>query len=220
MRTKISIVILVALFSVIPGLANGIFLQNFTAENDEFKLYKMHFSSSGGERGVTTFYYDDMGVNYEAIWELLDGTRSSNNYRSFDKDGNCIKKYREFSDSITSTNYYEYDEDGDLVKEDFERSDGVTGTTSYEYDANGRLLRANCNGFNGWVYGTITYEYDEHGKKIKGTITGKDNAPGSIEYSYDENGNLNKEHWNFADVWNMTFIYEYRKKSSSTGRLP
>jgi len=178
---------------------------------DNYRLIKLHYENSGGEKGLTTFVYDESGLMYKARWELLDGSRNSVNYYTYDSNGNLIKKYREFSDGILSTLLYEYDENGNLLSEYFERSDSVIGITKYEYDENGKLLIADCHGLNGWFFGIINYEYNEQGQKVKGQIKKKGDIAGTIIYLYDEHNNLIKEYWDFLKSWNQTFVYEYEK---------
>ncbi|UCH09315.1 MAG: hypothetical protein JSU61_08725 [Fidelibacterota bacterium] len=145
-----------------------------------------------------------------AFWELLDGTRHSRNYHTFDSRGNMTAKYREFSDGITSLQRFEYDNAGNLVTEHFERSDSVTGITHYDYDPAGRLITARCKGLNGWFIGVIHYEYDETGNRIGGAIDQAGKRTGHITYTYDEYGNLSTEHWDFPGVWSQSFTYEYQ----------
>ena len=181
------------------------------AEDNKFRLIKLHYENLSGEKGLTTFLYNENGVMYQAHWELFDRSRSSENYYTYDVEGNLIKKYREFSDGITSTLLFEYDDDGNLISEEFNRSDGVTGTADYEYDKYGKLVIANCNGLAGWFYGIVNYEYDADDIKRKGIIEKYEESIGTIYFEYDEAGNLIKEYWEFPDSWCQTFIYEYEK---------
>jgi hypothetical protein len=179
-----------------------------------FRLHKLHYVNASGESGVTTFKYDDNGVMYGARWELLDGSRYSDNYHTLNKNSNMIWKYREFSDGLTSSVVYEYDADGHLTREDFSRSDGTTGTTRYYYDENGIRTKAECEGLNGWFFGTISYQQDENGRST-GAILEKDSTNiGTITYTYDDNDNLSVEHWDFSEQWSQTFNYEYEEYSA------
>jgi len=184
------------------------------AEDNKFRLIKLHYENLSGEKGLTTFFYSGKGIMNQAHWELLDRSRSSENYYTYDEKGNLIKKYRKFSDSITSTQLYKYDDDRKLISEHFNRSDGVTGTTDYEYDKYDKLIKAICNGLAGWFYGVIAYEYDADDIKCKGIIEKDEERIGIIYYEYDEAGNLIKEYWEFPDSWSQTFIYEYEKIES------
>ena len=172
---------------------------------------KLHYENTNGEKGLTTFDYNDEGVLNKAIWELSDGSRASLNFYEHDKNGNLIKKYREFSDSLTSSQFYEYDDNGNLITEHFHRSDSISGITMYEYDNNGRLVKMNCQGLNGWFYGEINFVYDEGNIKQKAKIIQKGKSTGVILYSYDENEYLIKEHWDFSGKWSQTFVYEYER---------
>jgi hypothetical protein len=181
------------------------------AEDNKFRLIKLHYENLSGEKGLTTFFCNENGVMHLAHWELLDSSRSSENYYTYDEEENLIKKYREFSDGITSIQLYDYDEKGNLISESFYRSDEVTGTTNYEYDKYDKLVKANCNGLAGWFYGVITYEYDANEIKRKGIIKRDGEHIGTIYFEYDMEGNLIKEYWEFTDSWSQTFIYEYKK---------
>jgi len=175
----------------------------------EFRLLRLHYSSSSGEKGVTTFEYDGRGLAYKALWQLLDGSRNSINLYTFDSRGNVIKKYREFSDNITSTQIFEYNDQGKLVLEKFDRSDGVTGTTYYHYDAAGKRIMADCRGLNGWFFGIIKYSYDKNSRKITADIKDKEKKIGTIQYAYDDQNNLAEEFWDLSGKFDQTFTYEY-----------
>ena len=198
---SIIIIFLLFIYSCTPS--------NDKSNNLEYRLLKLHYENNSGEKGLTTFEYDENGNICKAIWELLDGSRNSINYYSYDKNCTLIKKYREFSDSITSTELFKYDIDGNLISENFQRSDSVSGIAIYEYDNNGNLSKANCKGLKGWFFGEINYIYDDNGKKIKGDIIQKGQNTGIITYSYDDKNNLIKEHWEFKNNWSQTFTYEY-----------
>ena len=176
--------------------------------DNNYMLINLHYENLSGEKGLTTFIYDEKGVMHEAYWELLDGSRSSENYYTYDEDENMVKKYRKFSDGITSTQLYEYDEKGYLISEHFNRSDGVAGSTVYKYDKDEKLVKAICNGLAGWFYGTLIYEYDVNGRKSKGIIEKDEKHIGTIYFEYDTAGNMIKEYWEFPDSWSQTFFYE------------
>lgn len=179
--------------------------------NTEIRLKNMYYSNSLGEKGVTHFYYSLENKNFKAIWELIDGTRHSINYHFLDKNDNLIRKYREFSDSITSNNFYKYDNQGNLVEDYFERSDGVKGIVWYNYE-NGKKTEAICRGLNGWFYGIIKYQYSNE-LLTKGIIYKDGQEAGFIEYKYDNKHNLITEYWDFGGKWNQTFTYEYENIS-------
>ena len=209
--SKISIVsILSAGFSVLFLLSckSG---NEEKADREAYQLLKLHYENSGGEKGLTTFDYDEKGILDKAVWELDDGSRMSMNFYKHDSDGNLIEKYREFSDGLTSQQLYEYDDHANLIEETFQRSDGVSGTTTYEYDKSGRVVHADCDGLNGWFHGEIRYIYDEAGRKQKADILQKGKNTGTISYSYDDNDNLVKEYWDFSGKWSQTFVHEYEK---------
>jgi YD repeat-containing protein len=178
---------------------------------NNFRLIKLHYENSSGEKGLTTFIYDENEIINKAYWQLIDGSRSSENYYTYNEEENLIKKYREFSDGITSTQSYKYDQKENLISEHFNRSDGVTGTTDYKYDKDEKLVKAICSGLAGWFYGTIIYEYDVNGRKFKGIIEKDEKQVGTINFEYDTAGNLLKEYWEFQDSWSQTFIYEYEE---------
>ena len=189
----------------------GFCCDSIKAADNEFRLIELHYENLSGEKGLTTFFYSGKGMMNQAHWELLDRSRSSENYYTYDEERNLITKYREFSDSITSNQLYKYDKKGDLISEHFNRSDGVTGTTDYEYDKYDKLIKANCNGLAGWFYGIINYEYDANEIKTKGIIEKDEELIGNIYFEHDEAGNLIKEYWEFPDSWSQTFMYEYEK---------
>jgi len=187
------------------------------------RLFKLYYQNSSGEKGVTTFAYNENGIRNKARWELLDSSRYSDNYYTYDLNGNLILKYREFSDGMISHLFYTYDTNGYLISENFMRSDSVNGITHYKYTDDGRLIKANCKGLNGWLHGIIEYVYNANGLKIKGNFF-KDGTPaGTIEYTYDDDNKLIREYWDFNGKWNQTFNYEnvnHKKVSITTFTSP
>ncbi len=175
----------------------------------EYRLIRLHYENTGGEKGVTTFGYDSDGRQRNAIWELLDGSRYSINLCEYDEDDRLIRKYREFSDSLTSEELYVYDDLGNRTSESFSRSDGISGTATYEYDQAGHPTRAVCVGLKGWFHGILDYTCDSNGVKTSASISKEGKQIGSIEYAYDSHGNLTREHWDFPERWSQTFTYEY-----------
>jgi hypothetical protein len=204
-------VLLFLLFSVLFLMMEGSCFYNQNTHNGEYRVIRLHYENSGGEKGVTTFDYNEKRQLSYAIWELLDGSRTSLNFYTQNPSGKLIKKYREFSDEKTSTQLFEYDENENLIRETFERSDGVHGVTSYEYDEDGKLLKANCEGLNSWFYGIISYSYNQKGKLSKGIIEQNGQKSGIINYLYDENENLVEEDWDFSGKWQQIFRYDYKK---------
>lgn len=172
-------------------------------------LYKLHYTNSGGERGVTTFFHNTAGRLEYSVWELLDGTRFSLNTCDYDQDGNMIRKFRTFSEGRTSSQLFAY-ENGLNTLESYERSDGRTGYALYTYDEDGCKISADCHNLNGWITGMITYANDSEGNPLGGVIEQDGRSIGSIVYTYDETDRLIKEYWDFNGSWNQTFIYEYR----------
>ena len=201
------IIILFLLMLSISATANDI----PEPDKKDYRLIKLHYENASGEKGLTTFEFDKSGIMSKAHWSLLDGSRNSENYHTFDQNGQLILKYREFSDGLTSRLEYKYEKNGHLIEEDFFRSDSVKGTTRYEYDKNGFLAKADCQGLNGWFYGIIHYVCDEKGRKINATIEKEGKNIGYITYSYNDYGYLEKEYWDFSGTWSQTFVYEYEK---------
>ena len=198
---------------ILSLFAASLFLMFFlpcqAKSNSELRLKHLHYSNSSGEKGVSHLFYSLKNHNYKTKWELLNGSRHSINYHFFDEDVNLIRKYREFSDSITSNNFYKYDNEGKLTEDYFERSDGVKGVAWYKY-ADGKKIQAECRGLNGWFYGFISYKYTND-ILIRGIIIKEGKEIGFIEYNYDKDGNLIKEYWDFEGKWNQTFTYEYEE---------
>lgn len=208
-------VVLIYLFSFI-------WINQLVANTDTLLLKYLHYENSSGEKGKTILYYSESNKNYKAYWHLLDESRYSINYHFLDSEGNLIRKYREFSDSITSNNFYKYDQDGNLIEDYFERSDGVKGIVWYTYEDN-KKVEAECRGLNGWFFGFIKYKYS--GDSLTGGIIYKEGKEiGQISYSYKQ-GYLIKEYWDFGGKWTQTFTYEYfdpekRKPQSYTYSSP
>lgn len=200
---------LLVICSIFIGCSNDTAPQ--TEDAKMIRITKLQYENTSGENGVTTFFYDDNGLMTKARWELLDGSRYSENYLSLNKRGQVIRKYREFSDNLTSDNWYEYDDDGNLIGEKFERSDGNTGTTQYIYDENNKRTKADCDGLNGWFFGDIDYNHNDEGRIVSADITRDGENIGTIAYTYNEHDSLETEIWDFGGEWGQTFRYEYEE---------
>ena len=199
----------IILFCLVLLFSNQINADGSNIEN--LRLSKLRYENSTGEKGITYFYYNKFGVMDKARWQLLDGSRSSENYYTYDGNEKLLQKYREFSDSLISNIDFKYNEDQLLISEHFERSDGVKGKTFYEYDENGKKRKSICKGLNGWFYGEIISIYENKKNPRQAVIFQKGNKTGNIFYDYDKSGNLVKEVWDFSGKWSQTFIYEYEK---------
>ena len=178
--------------------------------NQMKRLKYLHYENNDGEKGITTFYYNKNGINDKAKWELLDNTRSSDNFHTFDTHNNLIRKYREFSDGMTSDLHYIYDDNNNLIREEFSRSDGVTGITFYTNENNVRIS-ADCNYLYGWFNGTINYVHDENGKLVSAILLNDTTEIGNISYTYDIDGNLLTEFWKFTNGFSQLFTNEYEE---------
>ena len=180
-------------------------------EIEKYELKILNYFNSTGESGLTEFNYNETGLMYQANWMLLNGSRSSINYYTYNINNQLVTKYREFSDGLISTQTFYYDINGNLISEQFESSDGRSGVTKYEFDENKVLIKANCDKYSGWYNGVIIFEYNSGGRLVGGTLQQSDQDVGVIEYSYDQIGNLSKEYWEFSNSWNQTFTYECEK---------
>ena len=203
--------VITAFLLALTGCTSDTSDQEAEGGTDSMRLKKLHYTNTQGELGVTTFYYAENGQLDHSVWELLDGTRSSNNVHRYDSAGHEVQKYREFSDGLTSSNDYQYDDRGRLAVERFSRSDGRDGTTWYEYDSTtGHPTRMVAEGLNGWFHGVVVFVTDSTGRKLRADIFKNGEPYGSIEYGYNNGGYLEREHWVLENGdWSQTFTHEY-----------
>ncbi len=87
-----------------PSLS-GFCCDSIKAVDNEFRLIKLHYENLSGEKGLTTFFYNEKGLMHQAHWELLDGSRSSENYYTYDEEGNLIKNIANFQIALPQLNY-------------------------------------------------------------------------------------------------------------------
>ncbi len=217
MRTTL-IIILILFAGIYLGSCSRSEKNLADSVSNEYRLVNLHYENSGGEKGITHFYYDQDERNYQAVWQLADSSRSSLNHHSFDSSGRMITKFREYSDGITSLQNFQYDPSGNLIFEDFSRSDSVSGSVDYIYGEDGRVRYADCKGLNGWFFGKIVYTWEKDLKTGAEIFSDSVNF-GSIEYQYDED-RLVLEEWNFGGDsgrdWRQVFRYEYQKAAPET----
>ena len=176
-----------------------------------YRLVKLDYENKSGEKAFTNFEYNDDGVISKALWQMNDNSRSGIVTYKYDEFGNIVEKNRTFSDSVKINQSFEYDQNSNFIIDNFERSDGAIGKVEYLYDKNGKLAQANCNKQNGWFSGKILYQYNEKGTLVKGSIYQNDEIVGTINYFYNQARLLIKEHWDFPNIWNQTFDYQYKQ---------
>ncbi|MBI9067872.1 MAG: T9SS type A sorting domain-containing protein [Salinivirgaceae bacterium] len=173
----------------------------------KYRLKSLYYTDTYGEKGITYFLYDKENRVYKSYWKLINNSKNSDNFYTYDENGNLLEKYREFSDGKTSIQDFEYNENNNLIKETFSRSDGISGTAEYEYNSENLVTQVDCKKFNGWLDGIISYEY-QNNKKVSGIIENNNNQVGTIIFTYDENDNLTDEFWDYGS-WSQTFTMEY-----------
>jgi hypothetical protein len=174
-----------------------------------FRLSRLLYENSLGEKGTTEFYYDADGRVSSAYWELADKSKHSTNTYQYNHRGLLVSVFREFSDNVTSFEVYTYNERGNRIAERFCRSDRVRGTAAYHYDASGRRVRATFQHHKGWLDAEAMYQFDAGGRLQTATLMSDEDTTGRIAYAYDAGGNLSREVWRFAQGWTQTYVYEY-----------
>ena len=184
--------------------------QPFGDASAGFRITKLEYYNSNGEKACTYFNYSKDNILNRAYWVLDDKSRSSINLYEYDSKGCLISSFREFSEGLTSYELFSYDSPGNKISERFYRSDSVSGFASYTYSDN-RIIQADFKNHKGWLNGTVIYKYDGQKKKESAELMKDGNIICHISYEYDENNNLSKESWDFINKWNQTFIYHYEK---------
>jgi len=190
-------------------------LKEINIGSQQPKLLKMPYTNSNGEQGITTFEYDKNGKLIKSNWKLLNNSRSSNNYYTYDERDHIIKKYREFSDGQTSSEDFVYDEKNRLISEDFRRSDGFTYSLKYQYNEQDQAIIVKVSNYHGWLTGEIHYSYDKKGRIEKGLIFRNGDEIGFVNFKYNSQNMLIEEYWEFSGSYNQSFRFEYAEKAST-----
>lgn len=185
-----------------------------------FRLTRLVYENTLGERASTQFYYDADGHCASGWWELADKSKHSTNTYQYNHLGLLVTAFREFSDNLSSFETYTYNARGNCTGERFCRSDRVRGSAAYHYDPQGRRVRAVFRHHKGWLDGEAVYQYDQKGRVRSATLLTDTDTTGSIAYTYDPNGNLIREVWQFAQGWAQTFVYEYVPAACRLWSLP
>ncbi len=200
--------IIVSLFFMF--LSYNIFAQPFGDPTEGYRIVRLDYENSSGEKGYTLFKYDLDGKMIKGFWSLDDQSRSSVNLYEHDAKGNIISSFREFSDGIISYELFEYDIFGKKRSELFFRSDSVRGSAEYFY-LNGIPEKVVCKKHKGWIEGEIVYKYNSEKRKESAILYRENEKICSIKYSYDKAHNLEKEIWDFGGKWSQIFSYIYEK---------
>jgi hypothetical protein len=185
-----------------------------------YRLTRLVYENTLGEKGATDFSYDNDNRVCRGIWRLSDGSKSSVNIYQHDHRGLLVTTFREFSDSLTSLEVYSYDEQGNRIGERFCRSDRVRGTATYTYDQNARRIRARFTRHKGWLDADAVYVYDGQGLLRSAVLLNDVDTVGRVSYDYDSTGNLAHEIWTFAEGWTQTFTYEYTPTTCRLWGMP
>jgi YD repeat-containing protein len=205
---------------LICALVSSAPAQPFEHTQEGFRLSRILYENSLGEKATTEFYYDADGHVSSAWWELTDKSKHSTNTYQYNHRGLLVSVFREFSDNISSFEAYTYDDRGNRIAERFCRSDRVRGTAAYRYDASGRRVRATFQRHKGWLDGDVAYHYDGAGRLRSATLLNDVDSTGRITYEYDSSGNLSREIWRFTQGWTQTFVYEYVPTTCRMWSLP
>ncbi|MFC2137566.1 hypothetical protein ACFLTE_05270 [Bacteroidota bacterium] len=191
-----------------------IYGQPFGEAATNFRIIKLDYENSSGEKAVTNFKYNYYGMLTKAYWSLYNNTRSSINYYEYDENGWLISAYRDFSDGLTSFEFFTYDDFGNKISEHFYRSDSVSGSASYQYQDD-LLKTAEFKNHKGWLNGTLNYQYNEKKKRKDAVLLKDDIVICYISFEYNSKNNLIKEYWNFQGKWSQTFTYYYEQKNEN-----
>lgn len=192
------------LFSVL------LFSQPFGQAAKNFRIVKLLYQNSSGEKGTTFFKYDNSGKMHQSYWSLDNKKRSSVNHYQYNSKGILVSAFREFSDNLTSSEVFNYDENGNKLSESFYRSDSIFGEAFYEYE-NTKLKKATYTNYKGYLNGYINYYYENEHKRKNAFLFKDDKKICMIKYEYDSFTNLIKEEWDYFGKWKQTFTYVYEK---------
>ena len=192
----------------------------------EYRMHKLYYENSQGERGISNFYYNRKGENYMAHWQLEDSSRSSLNYHVFDSNGNIVRKSRVFSEGMTSeqTFQYGYDEDR-LVYEFWDFNGQWSQTFRWEYARAAPKTFTSSNVFirespwyrvaeeyydyNGQTGGPSYYMYAADNRLESKEFVRSDGLVTRTSYEYDSTGILRYSYRAFANGDTAVFHYWY-----------
>jgi len=196
---------------IIPLLViviSRVYAQPFGDAATNYRIKKLIYENSLGEKGCTYFRYNNQGRLIKAFWILDNKSKSSINYYSYDSNGHLISAFRDLSDGLTSFELFNYDSSGHKIDEYFYRSDSIYGTSTYEYKGD-RVQKAIYNKHKGWIIGTMSYEYNNNSQPENAKLTKDGKEICLVNYKYDESRNLVNEFWDFQGKWSQTFYYQY-----------
>lgn len=143
--------------------------------------------ADGMVMAVTYTVYDE----HDSIIAMIGESSYYYGYE-YDEDGNIIKEYNNWSDSIVE---YEY-KDGLVVKMHYIGRDGQTFDELYEYDEHGTQIKTTLynESLDDASITTVKPEYDEQGLLIRETdYDSEGNAYSVDEYEYNDKGEIVKE---------------------------
>ncbi|MBA7544836.1 hypothetical protein ES705_37197 [subsurface metagenome] len=200
----------ILLILIVLNVSVSNYAQPFGEAAANYRIKKMYYENSSGEKASTYFKYNKYGKLYKAFWSLDNKSRHSINYYEHDSNGCLVSAFRDFSDGLTSYELFIYDSLGNKTSERFYRSDSVSGFASYQYER-GRLNQACLTNYKGWLNGTLTYYYNNKNRRERAVLIKDGNIICYVNYEYAGNQNLVKEFWDFNGKWSQTSHYQYEK---------
>jgi hypothetical protein len=179
-----------------------------------FRITRLDYDNSSGEKGSTNFRYNNRGELIKSYWFLENGSRSSENSYQLDVNGKIVCTIRKYSDEIITSELFFYDAIGNKTREHFFSSDGKSGNACYSYSDN-LLMEAVFTNHKGWLNGVFRNRYNGQGRPDSAFLTRNNKPICTVLYTYDTIGNLALEHWDFNGKWEQDFRYIYQRVSTS-----
>jgi hypothetical protein len=234
----------IPLLLVVLSLNIFLYSQPFGEAAENFRITKLEYENSIGEKGCTYFKYDNNGILIKAFWVLDDKSRSSKNLYEYDSkgwlSGTMKYQYNEQKKKKSAVLVkggkticqvsYEYDDNYNLTEESWDFQEQWNQAFNYYYEkkdinknyysnpllANESKYRISKENytFNNEIGGPSLYYYNEEGLLYKKVFIRSDSITTTTFYEYDPERKLITSKRNYSDGSVAVFNYVYDENSN------
>jgi hypothetical protein len=193
------------LLLVVLSLNIFLYSQPFGEAAENFRITKLKYENSSGEKGCTYFKYNNDGILFKAFWILDDKSRSSKNLYEYDDNNNLSEELWDFQGQWKQTFKYYYEKKD--INKNYYSSPFLTCKGNY------RICKENYT-FNNEIGGPSIYYYNEKGLLHKKVFIRSDSITTTTFYEYDPERKLITSKRNYSDGSFAVFNYIYDENSN------
>jgi hypothetical protein len=195
----------IPLLLVVLSLNIFLYSQPFGEATENFRITKLEYENSIGEKGCTYFKYDNNGILIKAFWVLDHKSRSSKNLYEYDDKNNLTEESWDFQGKWKQIFKYYYEKKD--INKNYYSNPLLANESKY------RISKENYT-FNNEIGGPSLYYYNEEGLLYKKVFIRSDSITTTTFYEYDPERKLITSKRNYSDGSVAVFNYVYDENSN------